>query len=150
MSEQKKIVVEEALAREYARIKQVSLEVAYKDLEAKFTKEAKGVDLEQRYDALIKAFRTMSPQLNGVVMRETDMANSIKALTNKVSMLQYHVEGLEKKLEFEREVYSKSLQILNGIVEEDRKTLARIAALESNVLPFYTRIWNKIKCWLTT
>ena len=40
-----KIIVPEELAREYARIKRVSMEQAYANLEANIRKESEGVDL---------------------------------------------------------------------------------------------------------
>lgn len=148
MSEDKKIIVEESLAREYARIKGVPMEVAYKNLEAQFTREAKGVDLEQRYDALIKAFRTMSPQLNGVIMRESEIAARMKSVENTVAGFQWQINALKERLDFERDVYKQSMIILNGIVEEDKKTIARLVALEARILPLHMKIWNRIKCLL--
>lgn len=121
MSGTKEIIVEESLAKEYARIKNVSLETAYKNLKEQFTREAKGVDLEQRYDALIKAFRTMSPQLNGVVMREADIQNEMKAIRSEFRMI-------KAQMETQVEIFQEAVRLMNQ--------------------PFYTKLWNRIKCLL--
>lgn len=143
-----KIEVNEELVQHYSRIKGVSLEEARKKLEENFIKEAESVDLRQQYGVLIKAFRDMSPKLNGVVMRETDIQNEMKELRSRFRSLEYKFDKLNERLDFERDVYKKSMAILTGIVEEDKKTMARLAALESRHQPLYLRIWNKIKCWL--
>lgn len=147
MSTEKKIIVSEELATAYSRAKRVSIEEAYRCLEENFRKEAEQVDLQQQYHVLIKAFRDMSPKLNGVVMRESDLYNKIESLRIQVLGLQSQVGAFNERLDFEREVYKKSMIILNGIVEEDKKTMARLQALE-NRQPLYVRTWNKIKCWL--
>lgn len=122
MSEENKIIVDEALAKEYARIKDVSLETAYKNLAENFTKEAKGVNLEQQYHTLIKAFRTMSPQLNGVVMREADIQNEMKSIRSEFRAIRHQ---MEEQVEF----FRKAIEILNRP-------------------PWYKRLWNHIKCLL--
>mgnify|MGYP001562462794 CR=1 FL=1 len=149
MSTGNKIVVSEELAQNYARIKNVSMEEAYRKLEENFTKEAEEIDLRQQYGVLIKAFRDMSPKLNGVVMRESDIALRIQQVESKVLGFQGQINLLKDRLDFERDIYKKSMEILNGIVEEDKKTMVRIASLESRQsLPF--KIWNKIKCLLSS
>lgn len=143
-----KIEVSEDLAKAYARAKGVSLEEAYQKLEDNFKKEADQIDLRQQYHVLIKAFREMSPKLAGVVVRENDNVLLMRQLKGEISSLRSYVSSLEERLDFERKAYAKSLKILNGIVEEDKKTIARIKALEDAQLPLYKRIWNKIKCLL--
>ena len=142
------IQVDKELAEQYARVKNVSLEEAYKKLEENMVKEAVEVDLRQQYQVLINAFRKMSPQLNGVVLRESDTALKISELKNEVHRLNTANEELNNRLTFERETYKKSMELLNGIVGEDSKTMARIAALEASSVPLYKRIWNRIKCLL--
>lgn len=142
------IQVDKELAEQYARVKNVSLEEAYKKLEENMVKEAVDVDLRQQYQVLINAIRKMSPQLNGVVLRESDVVLKISELKNEVSGLKKANEELNNRLTFERETYKKSMELLNGIVGEDSKTLARIAALEASSVPLYKRILNRIKCLL--
>ena len=143
-----KLIIPDDLVREYSRIKQVSFEQARANLEANIRKESEGVDLAQQYQTLIKAFRTMSPQLNGVIMRESEIADRMKNVESTVSGFQLQITALNERLDFERDVYKKSMNLLNGIIEEDKKTMARLAALEAKSSPFYVRAWNKIKCLL--
>jgi len=126
-----KIEVSEELAQEYALAKKVSIEEAHDKLKENFKKEAESVDLKQQYHVLIKAFRSMSPQLNGVVMREMDVVNNVAALANKVSKLEYTVHTLHERLDFERDLFKKAMQLLN-----------------TRNQPLYARIWNRIKCLL--
>ena len=148
MSEQaSKIVVDQELVENYARVKNVSLDEARKNLEENLTKEA-SVDLRQQMTTLMNAFRKMSPQLNGVVLRESDTAVKIGQLNSEVARLSRANEELLQRLDFERDVYKKAMSLLNGIVGEDAKTLARIAALEASSVPLYKRIWNRVKCLL--
>ena len=142
------IIVPDSLVAEYSRIKGVSLATARSNLEANIKKESEGVDLAQQYQTLIKAFRTMSPQLNGVILRETDTNASISQLKNEIRILKLDAEDLAQKLEFQKDVFARSIGILENIVEEDKKTIARISALEVNHLPLYKRIFNRIKCLL--
>lgn len=143
-----KITIPDDLVAEYSRIKRVSIEQARINLENNIKKEAEGVDLAQQYQTLIKAFRTMSPQLNGVVMREAEIAARMKQAEHDVSGLKYQLELFKERLDFEREVYKQSMALLNNIIKEDEKTIARIIALEARKLPLLTRIKNKIKCFL--
>ena len=136
MSEDNKLSEESKLANDqiveyYAKTMHIPMEEARDRLEKKFKKELENKDLGQQYLLLIKAFREMSPKLNGVVMRETDMANSVKALSNKVSGLEYNIHTLNERLDFERDLFKKAISLLN----------------ERNQ-PLHLRIWNKIKCLL--
>lgn len=140
MSSNPKIIVDEELIHSYSMVKNVSLEEARRKLEENFISEA-SVDLRQQMTTLMNAFRKMSPQLNGVVIRESDTALKINSLGNEINKLQH-------RLDAEREIFKQSIQILNGIVEEDKKTIARITALEAAQIPFYLKFWNGIKCLL--
>ena len=135
------IVVDEELVKQYARVKGVSLEEAHKKLEENMVKEALEVDLRQQYQVLINAFRKMQPQLQGVVLRESDI--NMQLLENKKS-----IQEVVARLEFERETYAKAMGLLNGIVAVDAETNAKIKELEAKVAelstPFYKRIWNKL------
>jgi chaperonin GroEL len=147
LAEESKIVVDQELIENYARIKGVSHEVARQKLEENMTKEA-NVDLRQQMTTLMKAFRTMSPQLTGVIQRENDYALGIKSLERQFNRLEKNFEDLISRLEFERETYKKAMEILNGIVAVDKNTMDRIAKLEASSEPLYKRVWNKIKCLL--
>ena len=135
-----KVIVDQELVNYYARVKNVSLEEARQRLEENLVKEA-SVDLRQQMTTLMNAFRKMSPQLQGVVSREIDYSTGIKNLQNQIS-------DLNAKLELHKAVFARAVGILESIVEEDKKTLARIAILEATRLPFYKRIYNRIKCLL--
>jgi phosphoglycerate-specific signal transduction histidine kinase len=126
-----KVIVSDELVKEYSRIKQVSLEQARANLEANIKKENEGVDLSQQYKTLIQAFRTMSPQLNGVVMRETDMANQVKSLESKVKGLGFELESVNQKLEFQQGIFEEAIRLLSEKAQ-----------------PLYVRVWNRIKCLL--
>jgi hypothetical protein len=147
MADEAKIVVDQELIENYARVKQVSLEEARRKLEENLTKEA-SVDLRQQMTTLMNAFRKMSPQLNGVILRESDVNVKLGQLGNEIAQLTRANEELQKRLDFERETYKKAMILLNNIVAEDTKTLARIAALEASSVPLYKRILNRIKCLL--
>ena len=148
MAEQN-IIVDEELVQNYSRIKGVSLDEARERLKENMIKEA-NVDIRQQMTTLMKAFRSMSPQLAGVMNRESDYANGIKELKSKIRNLEDNNEKLTERLNFEREVYAKAMSLLNGIIKEDAKTMARIAALEATSEPLYKRVWNRIKCLLTS
>ncbi len=141
------IVIDPELAQNYARIKNVSLEEATERLRENFAKEA-NVDVGQRLIALRNGFAKLQPQVQGLINRETDYANGIAQLKNEVKRLDNLNADLHKRLDFERQVYKQSMHILNGIVEEDAKTQARIAALEASSVPLLKRIVNRIKCLL--
>lgn len=142
------IVVDPELVKQYARVKNISEEEAHKRLEENLVKEAVDVDLRQQYQVLINAFRKMQPQLMGVVLRETDVNVKFQEVSAKITTLESSFEELVKKLTFEREVYAKSMTLLNGIVAEDEKTQARIKALEDAAnTPLYKKVLNKIK-WM--
>jgi hypothetical protein len=143
------IVVNEELVQNYARVKGVSLDEARTKLKENMIKEA-SVDLRQQMTTLMNAFRKMSPQLNGIISRESDYANGIKALGLKIKSIEKENEALRKRLDFERDAYSKSMSLLTGIVKEDEKTQARITALEASSLPLYKRVFNRIKCLLNS
>lgn len=150
MSDQaSKIVVDEELVEHYARIKNVPIDEARRKVEENLIKEA-SVDLRQQMTTLMGAFRKMSPQLTGVVQRESDYATGIAQLKNEIKRLDKLNEDLNRRLDFERETYKKSMTLLNGIVQEDAKTQARIAALEASSVPLYKRILNRIKCLLNS
>ena len=131
MSEDNKIIVPEELAKEYARIKRVSLEQAYANLEANIKKESEGVDLSQQYQTLIKAFRTMSPQLSGVIAREDNITAEMKVIRADFAVLRTELTAMQDRLDFERELYSQALKLISEI-----KT------------PLYLKLWNRIKCLL--
>lgn len=139
------IQVTDDMAERYARAKGVSISEAKEKLKANFEAELKDVDARQIYVKLMKAYREMAPKLEGVVLRESDMHNRIKALSSEVSSLKSQLAALEDKLDMHKNTFNKALAVLNDIVKEDSKTLDRIKSLEQ---PFYKRIWNKIKCLL--
>lgn len=116
-----KIIVDEALAKEYARIKNVSIETAYRNLETNIRKESEGVDLAQQYATLIKAFRSMSPQLNGVVMREADIQAEMRSIRSEFQTIKYQMESQIK-------LFREAIALMKQ--------------------PFYIRVWNRIKCLL--
>ena len=147
MSDQAKIVVDQELVDNYARIKNVSVEEARRKLEENLTKEA-SVDLRQQMTTLMNAFRKMSPQLNGVILRETDTNNRFSQMELRINQLVKANEELQARLDFERNTYKAAMLLLNNIVTEDQKTLARIAALEASSVPLYKRVLNRIKCLL--
>lgn len=123
------IVVDEALVVEYARIKNVTTDVAREKLKENMIKEAQ-VDIRQQMTTLMKAFRDMSPKLQGVISREGDAVNAAKQAMSLAQQVEKQLDELFKRLDFERETYAKALKLLNGIIAEDEKTQARIAKLE--------------------
>lgn len=142
------IVVDPELVKQYARVKNISLDEAQKRLEENLVKEAVDVDLRQQYQVLINAFRKMQPQLQGVVLRESDTAVKFMEVNSKLDGLQKELDAFVNKINFEREVYAKSMKILNDIVQEDSNTMARIKALEDAAnTPLYKKVLNKIK-WM--
>lgn len=135
------IIVDDELAKQYARVKNIPIEEAYKKLEENLVKEALEVDLRQQYQVLMNAFRKMQPQLQGVVLRESDV--NLQLAQNKNA-----IQEISNRLTFERETYAKAMELLNGIVAVDAETTAKIKELEAKVAelstPFYKRIWNKL------
>jgi hypothetical protein len=135
------IKIDPELVKQYARVKNISEEEAHKRLEENMVKEAVEVDLRQQYQVLINAFRKMQPQLQGVVLRESDTNLKLMDLDNRM-------KELIAKLEFERETYAKSMKILNDIVKVDHETMERIKKLEDALnTSFYQKVLNKIK-WM--
>ncbi len=143
------IIVDEELVQNYSRIKGVSLDEARERLKENMIKEA-NVDIRQQMTTLMNAFRKMSPQLTGVINREGDYANGIAEAKKAMTGLDVKFNKLLDRLDFERETYAKAMVLLNGIIKEDAKTMARIAALEATSEPLYKRVWNRIKCLLTS
>ena len=131
-------MIPKELAETYARIKGVSMETAYKNLEANMRKESEGIDLAQQYQALIKAFRVMSPQLTGVVQRETDMANQVASLKSEVRGFKSQISELEELVDHNTEIFKKAIKV---IAEQQLK--------QQEVKPsLLARLVNRIKCLL--
>ena len=65
-----------------------------------------------------------------------------------------NLEAIQKRLDFERDVFSKSMALLNNIIEVDAQTTLRIKELEAAVerlsTPLHKRVWNKIKWVFST
>jgi hypothetical protein len=142
MSEQTKteIMVDPELAANYARVKNVSIEEATERLRANFAKEA-NVDVGQRLIALRNGFAKLQPQVQGLVLRESDTNHAISRLVGDIKVI-------NERLTFEREIYAQSMKILNDIVKHDAQVMARISKLEELRVPLYKRILNRIKCFL--
>jgi hypothetical protein len=130
MSDESKLASDE-IVQHYSKTMGIPLEAARERLEARFKKETEGKDLGQQYVLLIKAFREMSPKLNGVVMRESDNIAAIKEVKSIVASLHRDVKDMQERLDFEREVFSTAIKLLNE---------ARV--------PLHLRLWNRIKCLL--
>jgi len=141
------IVVDPELAKQYARVKNISIEEAYKRLEENMVKEAVEVDLRQQCQVLMNAFRKMSPQLQGAVLRESETLHMIKQQAIEIAVLRRNIEEMGERLEKERHIYEQSLKVLNNIVTHDATLMARIEALE-NKKNIFARTLDKIKCLL--